>query len=478
MSSNPAPQVETSTDNMIVKYFKDFAVLRETRLEYWGLQIINFLDCTIFFAMLNIASVYLSDDFGYDDKQAGWIVTLFTSGTTICLFLSGLVTDYLGIRRSMYLSMGALLILRAAAVVAGLYHDLPYRGLIVSASFALMAPFMAMVQTLFQAANKRFTTSKSRSAGFNLWYLFMNIGAAAGGFMIDYVRLWLKVPNAHVFTYGVFSAAACIVVALLTIRNEAQLYGPDEQPEVTVKPKEKLSPWRNFLTVIAEPVFWRFAVLIALLLGVRAVFAYMYLLFPKYWLRVIGPDAAMGTLQAINPILIVIGLIMLIPILHRFNVYKMLVYGAMVSAFSLLIMAIPSWGLMNYRVSIAALIVLSIGELIWSPRLTEYTAAIAPEGQEGTYLGLSMVPWFFAKMAVSFASGYLLTRWVPDSDQLGGALLRDKLAAGQVAFWNSPSAMWLLLAIPALGGPIIALLLRGWFTKGARWSTTPVGEHV
>lgn len=472
MSTTP----QTKTGNPIVDYFMDFGVLRETRLEYWALQIINFLDCTIFFAMLNIASVMLSADFGFDDKQAGWVITAFSSGTTICLFFSGLVTDWLGIRVSMYVAMFAMLVLRLVVVWVGLDHSVPYRGVIVSASFVLMAPFMAMIQTMFQAANKRFTTAKSRSAGFNLWYLFMNIGAAAGGFLIDVVRLNLGLPNAHIFTYGVFAAIASIVVTLLFIRREEQLYGPDEAPPVNAnEPVKRISPWENTVRVFCSHIFWRFTILIALLLGVRAVFAYMYLLFPKYWLRVIGPDARMGTLQAINPILIVVGLIVLIPILHRFNVYKMLVYGAMVSAVSLFIQAIPSYGVQTYYVSIAALVALSIGELIWSPRLTEYTAAIAPEGQEGVYLGLSMMPWFFAKILVSFFSGFWLERFVPET--VDGMLLRDRLASGAVTFWNSPSALWIYLGIPALVGPVIALFFKRFFTKGAKFEKAAAAAH-
>lgn len=460
--------VAAKTGNPVIDYFRDFGVLRETRVEYWALQVVNFLDCTIFFAMLNIAAVMLSDDFGFDDKQAGWIITAFSSGTTVCLFFSGLVTDWLGIRVSMYVAMGAMLILRLAVVWVGLDPTVPFRGAIVTASFVLMAPFMAMIQTMFQAANKRFTTGRSRSAGFNLWYLFMNVGAAAGGFIIDIVRLNLGLPNAHIFTYGVGAALISILLTLLFIRREEQLYGPDEKPsDAPAEPVKRLSPWENFARVVASDVFWRFTILIALLLGVRAVFAYMYLLFPKYWLRVIGPDAKMGTLQAINPILIVFGLVLLIPILHRFNVYKMLVYGAIVSALSLFIQAIPSYGEQTYYVSIAALVALSIGELIWSPRLTEYTAAIAPEGQEGVYLGLSMMPWFFAKMFVSFFSGYWLERFVPELPN--GELLRDRLAAGAVAFWDSPSALWIYLGIPALGGPLIALVFKDFFTRGARF---------
>ena len=166
--------------------------------------------------------------------------------------------------------------------------------------------------------------------------------------------------------------------------------------------------------MLRESVFWRFAALVTLLLGVRAVFAYMYLLMPKYWLRVIGDDARMGTLQAVNPILIIIGLIVLIPVLHRFNVYKMLVYGAMISGLSLFALVFPSHGNQTYLYSLLCLTILSIGELIWSPRLNEYTAAIAPAGQEGTYLGLSLVPWFVAKTGVSALSGYMLDRFCPE----------------------------------------------------------------
>jgi MFS family permease len=472
--------VAAKTGNPVIDYFRDFGVLRDTRLEYWGTQIVNFIDCTMYFAMLTIATVFLSEDLGMSDEKAGLVVTVFTSATTLCLFLAGMVSDWLGIRASLYLTMVALLGLRLVVVWAGLSPELPNRGWIVAGALALMAPFMAMLQTVFQSANKRFTTSRSRSAGFNLWYLFMNIGAFAAGILIDALRLWWKVPNAntHIFTFGVFSAVICLIVALFTIRREDQLYGADEAPATTdgETGRERLTPWESFIRVATEPVFWRFTLLVTLLLGVRAVFAYMYLLFPKYWLRVIGPDAPIGVLNAINPFLIVAGLIVLIPVLNRFSVYSMLVYGAIISALSLFVQAIPSHGQQTIYISIVALVVLSIGELIWSPRLTEYTAAIAPEGQEGVYLGLSMVPWFAAKTVVSAMSGWLLTTWSPEFPA-GEPILGERIAAGQIPFWQSPSAMWIILGIPAIGGPLIALFFKGFFTKGAKFENVAGGGH-
>jgi len=454
----------------IVSYIKDFKVLKETKSEYWGIQVINFVDCTIYFALLSVAAVFLSQDLGMDDKNAGYVVTIFTSATTIFLFVSGMVTDWLGIRKSLYWAMGALLLLRMGLALIGLVDTIPYRGIIAGIIFFLMAPFMAMIITIFQAANRRFTNGRSRSAGFNLWYLFMNVGAAAGGFMIDIIRKWLELPNAYIFVVGVGCGIVSLIATFLMIKDESQMADPDEKleetkPSAEVKPRK--GPFQIAREVMIEPVFWRLMALILLLVGVRAVFAYMYLLMPKYWLRVIGPDAAFGTLEAINPIIIVVGLFLFIPFASKYDTYKMLIYGAVISAFSMLVLIMP-WrmfsgdiAIAHYSMAVICLVILSIGEIIWSPKLSEYTAAVAPEGQEGTYLGISMIPWFLAKTLVSVFSGHMLIQWAPEG-------IGERMQAGAVSFWDSPSAMWLVLSIPAILGPIVALTLRGWFTKGVK----------
>jgi MFS family permease len=475
----PQPVATKSAGQAIVAYFKDFGVLKETGTEYWGIQIVNFLDCTFYFAMLTIATVFLSEDLGLNDKQAGYSTALFTSATSLMLFVSGLYTDWLGIKKSLQFSMAAMLVLRLAVVVVGLVPTLPHRGLLASGLFLLMAPFMAAIQTVFQSSCQRFTTKRSRSAGFNLWYLFMNIGAAAAGFSVDIVRKLLHLPNVHIFTMGVITALLCLVVGMMLIKREDQLVGPEEAPETkTDEAKvQRKPPWQAIVEVIREPTLWRLLVLVALILGVRAVYAYLYLLMPKYWLRTIGPEAAIGTLNAINPIGIVIGLILFIPIANKFNVFKMLVYGAMVSAFSLFPLALPwQWysadiARAHYLMAFVSMVIVTIGEVLWSPKLYEFTAAIAPKGQEGTYLGLSLLPWFLAKTLVSAFSGHMLEYWSPETVKINGAAipLHQAMINNQVSYWHSPAAMWLILGAYALGGCIIAAFLRGWLTQGAHW---------
>lgn len=477
MTSTPSGQ-SSSFGSMIIGYFRDFSVLRETRKEYWGIQLVNFLDCTAYFAILTIASLFLSKDLGMTDKNAGYTIALFTSATTILLTFSGMFTDWLGIRKSLRISMVASLLLRGAVLLVALMPALPNRGIIAAGLLVLMAPFMAAIQTVFQASCQRFTTLRSRSAGFNLWYLFMNIGAAMSGFSIDLVRLYFKLPNYHIFTIGVLCATLCLVVGEWMIKDETQLRGEDEEaPQVEKTKAPKKRPFQILKEVVHQPAFVRLLVLMFFILGVRAVFAYVYLLMPKYWERTIGPDAAIGVLNMINPIGIIIGLILFIPLANRFSVYGMLVYGAMVSAISLFPMALP-WDLYSpniahahYYMAIACMVLLTIGEVLWSPKLYEYTAAIAPKGQEGTYLGFSMIPWFLAKTGVSALSGHMLSRWSPETVEVAGASvpLQQAMINQQLSYWDSPAAMWLWLGIYALAGCILAAIFRGWLTQGADW---------
>jgi hypothetical protein len=476
--ASPAPKTAAQ---LIVGYFRDFGVLRETGREYWGIQAINFLDCTFYFAMLTIGTLFLSHDLGMSDRATGRTFTVFTAAVTILLTVSGMFCDWLGIRRSLRISMWSMLLLRVAMVPVALIPNLPHRGLLAIVLLALMAPPTAAIQTIFQAATQRYTTKRSRSAGFNLWYLFMNVGAMLGGAAVDFVRLILRVPNVHIFTLGAITAALCLVAGETLVRNEEQVRAPDEGSEGPGDKVERKNPLAILRDVIHEPALLRLVVLIALILGVRAVYVYLYMLMPKYWERTIGPDATIGVLNMINPFGIIVGLVLFIPLANKFKVFNLLVFGAMVSAFSLFPMALP-WQLYgvgiaraHYYMAVLCMIILTVGEVLWSPKLYEYTAAIAPKGQEGTYLGFSMIPWFLAKSIVSWFSGDWLMRWSPEKVTVNGAEvpLQQAMIANQLDYWHTPAAMWFWLGLFALAGCIAAAMLRGWLTKGAHWQREP-----
>lgn len=469
-----------SSSGGIIRYFRDFKILAENPREYWGIQLINFLDSAAYFAMLGILTLFLKVDMGLGVRNTGYVMTAFTSLITISLLFSGLAGDVLGIRKSIYISLSMKLLITLG--IGGIALGRPFHGRawVVAALLVLMAPFLAMIQTAFQSANVRFTTKRSRSAGFNLWYLFMNVGAAVGGYLIDLVHLTLKLHWTWVMMVPVVTSSLGLVAGVLMVRGETQAIGPDEAKSLAgdAAVDEAVMAKKGVVQIVREMLsqsaFWRFLAVVFLLLGVRAVFVYMYLLMPHYWIEVLGANPKIGMLNMINPILIVAGLILFIPIANKFNIFKMLTYGAIISSLSLFALLIP-WRMLGsdfvksyYTMSFICMVVLSIGEVIWSPKLQEYTAAIAPKGQEGSYLGMSMMPWFLAKTLVSAMSGSLLVRWVPEG-------IGERMRQGTVAFWDRPEAMWLILGLWALSGPVLAIIFQKWLTKGARWKSE---EHL
>ena len=81
-------------------------------------------------------------------------------------------------------------------------------------------------------------------------------------------------------------------------------------------------------------------------------------------------------------------------------------------------------------------VLLSLGEAFYSPRLYEYTAAIAPKGQEASYMAMSSLPFFLAKLGVAPFSGVLLAHFCPDTGP------------------RHPGTLWLFIGLSTMIAPV------------------------
>jgi len=68
-----------------------------------------------FFSFMYVATVLLTETFGWNDIHTGYIYTAFTMLVTVSLFVTGFVTDRLGIRRTAVLALGLLLVSAAGS---------------------------------------------------------------------------------------------------------------------------------------------------------------------------------------------------------------------------------------------------------------------------------------------------------------------------------------------------------------------------
>ena len=205
----------------------------------------------------------------------------------------------------------------------------------------------------------------------------------------------------------------------------------------------KERPWHPFRDK-------RFTFFIFILVPVQTLFAHNWLTLPYYLDR-----AFQGTMVSqyfevfsnLNPVLIFILTPIIAGLTAKADVYKMMIYGTMV-------MAIPTFLLTvgpNLYLFLLYVLMMTIGEAMWSPRFLQWIAEIAPEGKVGLYMGVGQFPWFLDKVFTGFYSGYFLEKYCPK---------------GVAPSEMNTGFMWFIYGLIALVTPISLIFAKNWMKKG------------
>ena len=224
-----------------------------------------------------------------------------------------------------------------------------------------------------------------------------------------------------------------------------------------------------------ERPFWIYMGMLAILIFVRLTFYIFHLMFPTYAIRVFGADFPVASIfGTLNPIMI----IFLVPLISALSInirsYTMLLWGTGLSAASVFLCFLPdsiaasigntafgTW-VFDYWLEapvgnqdpflislVIFIIFFTVGEAIWSPRLMQFSAEIAPRGKEGAYIALAMLPYFLGKAGAGVLSEQMTSRYFTDN---------------QVLFPNHDIA-WFWIGGMAAISPIGLIIFRGVFAK-------------
>lgn len=440
-----------------------------------------------------VITLWLSWDLGFSDQGAGWMFATWSAVMTLVMVMVGPLTDALGIRRTFLMGFWVCLISRFVMAFTTIpWVVLPFGLYLQAIGIALMGPVMA-------AAMKRYSNAAQRSVAFSLYYALMNLGFAGGDLIFDKIRgpggmgehgSWIMpLVGVEFSTYRVLILLSLmftvpgLLMVLAWLRDGVEMTEDGVQINPVIdKPADDrglvqsalstvgrtvVQTGRIFVGLWGQPAFIRFLIFMTLVVFVRMIFYHLNVTFPKFGIRELGDGAPFAQLTGMLNSLLIVVLVPICGVLtQRFTAYRMVMVGSFISAFSVFFMVLPpdwfrpladgwpgDWighrwlgveGTVNpYYISIFLFVVLlSVGEALWSPRLYEYAAAIAPKGQEASYMSLSMLPYFLAKILVGGSSGLLLERFCPAEGP------RDS------------STMWLIVAGTALITPVGALVFR------------------
>jgi MFS family permease len=434
-------------------------------------------------------TLWLSSDLGLSDVRAGVVVTIWSVGVTLVVVLVGSLTDALGFRKTLLLAFALCIISRVFLTFSTL------AWVALGGGLALLAIGEGMLTPVKVAALRRYTTTAQRSIAFSVYYAIMNAGFFLAVYISDALRAGLgehgqfRMPGLG-FTLSTYQTSFLVSLAL-SVPSLLLVYfwlrdgveATDQGVIITTeKPKypgakvwqalgwsvrDTLSEaTRIFAGLWRQPGFYKFLGFLGFAAFVKMIFLHMDYTYPKFGIRELGEGAPIGHLYGLNNILIVFLAPLAGVLTQRVPAYRMVILGSFMAASSVFIMALPpqvfqpladgwlghfiahSWlgvsGAVNpYYVMICLfVVVLSLGEACYSPRLYEYTAAIAPKGQEASYMAMSVLPFFLAKLAVAPFSGVLLSLFCP--------------ATGP----RHSGTLWLIIGLSTMIAPVGLLVLQ------------------
>lgn len=432
---------ETGEEEKPLSLRETFRILLRASKGFWLVNIVNFGDGVAYFGILTLLTLFLEGDIGFSDQMTGVSVSVFTGLVTLFMLGGGFVSDKLGVRRALTLSLLLVGFGRVILVLSpvGFFGFSPQVSCWIA--LVIMAMGEGIIQPALYAGVKEYTDPRTATIGYSLLYSIMNLGIVAETFVSPFVRAEHGIGG--VFWLCIFVTGLLLTsqLALFTRRVERTdrvvTEAPKaEGPKLTIKQKLQELPFLN-------P---RFLFFIFVLLPVRTLFAHQWLTLPHYVMRAF-PEAIGARyewFQGLNPFIIVIFVPLIAAFTRRANVLTMMIIGTTLSSIVTFIL-VPGPHLSSL---ITYIILFSLGEAVWSSRFLEYVADIAPAGKVGAYMGIAGVPWFLAKFTAGFYSGHMLARFCPE----GGPF--------------DTGTMWLVYGLIAIATPIGLVLARKWIQKG------------
>lgn len=468
-----------------------FAVMNGAARELWLVFAIKLVAFAAYGLNNLILPLWLSWDLGYSDMQAGGLVAAWSLSMTVFTLLVGSLTDAIGFRRTFFLGVWVCLFARAMLTFTTVHW------LALACGLLPLAIGEALGSPVLISSVQRYSNTKQRSISFSIIYTMGNVGFIIAGKLFDFVRnprhglgehghLHLPLIGVTLSTYQTLLLVTLALEALILpfiyfMRRGAE--ATDQGLRITTVapkyPNENL--WRAFLLtardsaqdtvrlfggLLRQTGFYRLLSFLMFIAFLKLIFMQMYYVYPKFGIRELGDGAPVGLLWNLNGYCVIVLVPVVGALTQRFPAYAMVIVGGIISAASVFIMALPqAWfqpladgplgqllgysyldlegPLHPYYVMIALFVVLlSVGEAFYSPRVYEYAAAIAPKGQESSYGALSYVPFLLAKILVGTLATALLARYCPEHGPRHSA------------------TMWLVLALTACIAPVGLLVLQ------------------
>lgn len=317
-----------------------FISLKDSPPELYKVYALKFLDSYSYFSFSLIFTLFLSDDFGYSDIEAGTIYGGWGAMITVYGFCTGFLVDNFGVSKSLKLGYALSLLARCGIFLT------TSRTMLLFHIYGTLPLGSCLGIPVLMTGIRRYTHEKNRGFAFGIFYVVMNIAALVSGPVVDVLTIWYKGGSDNdtdsdtengediaggegakgwslssyraIILSGILSnAIACCVsftVREIKVDNPATVAGtvvtdknydnhetnghpsvierrdggerpPASTGGVTVFRPKTGTPWKILGEIWKSPSFRRYLLVVLIMLNVRQIFRHLDATWPKYMIR-------------------------------------------------------------------------------------------------------------------------------------------------------------------------------------------------
>ena len=363
---------------------------------FWVANISELFERLSYYAAFASMTRYLHEVLQFPSQQASAFSGFFGGLVWFLPVFGGTLADKMGFRKALAL---AYLILSCAYFLLGSLGApwlAPVRqavplGVLVALVLALPAFGVALVKPTVVGTTAHSSREDVRSFGYSIYYTLVNIGGAAGPYVASYVHKRMSVEN--VFRVAALSVFVMFLGVLVFFKE------PNRDREAQTPSLAQAG--RNFLTVLSNP---RFMLFLTIFTGYWIVYWQEFLTLPLYVHNYVDPKIDTELLLMTGPV-VVIALTMVITLLmQKVAPLMAITTGTLISALGWIFLIIVPSGMG----AVLTLVAVALGEIVMSPRYYDYVSRLAPEGQQGTYMGFAFLPLGIGSLIGGAFGGFLI----------------------------------------------------------------------
>jgi proton-dependent oligopeptide transporter, POT family len=363
---------------------------------FWVANISELFERLSYYAAFASLARYLHETLSFPAAQASSLTGLFGGLVWFLAAFGGTLADRLGFRRSLSL---AYFILSGSYFLLGSLGSswlAPVRAAVplwLLVGFVSMLPALgiALVKPCVVGTTARASKENVRSIGYSIYYTLVNIGGAAGPYVASWVHQHMRVES--VFRVAALSVFLMFFAVLLLFKE------PRRSNEVQTASAGAAR--RNFVMVLGNPQFMIFLLIFS---GYWIVYWQEFIILPIYMHDYVNSSTDTELMLVTGPLTVIALQLLMSFLMKNVAAFKAITLGTLVSALAWIILIVHPTPAM----AVVTLFVVSLGEIIQSPRYYEYISRLAPAGQQGTYMGFAFLPIGIGSLVAGPLGGLLL----------------------------------------------------------------------